>query len=289
MEAQYWMHGILQGLSDLRDISSRDSIYSTSPYNLDELECDNVGPYLGAANYALLCANKVNLLDSTTWHGVPEVRTSRDQSVHENGSRSRTWLIKMLSPLLFSAPDVHLRTFGKMWVDCVDIGSTLSGIPSPVQVACYLSIVSSLGGILLGLPPPPTEQDPYSSTFRSHPMLGLEALAILYSLPLHTPFVGNGLRSWWVSRGIAFYATNTKNRAIMVAAWAIFVGLIGWCIVDGLGPFTRIMSRGVVGSGGAVNAEPRTSTKEFYDFGERGRAGSRAHLYPPCITVPYDQ
>jgi hypothetical protein len=23
----------------------------------------------------------------------------------------------MLSPLLFSAPDVHLRTFGKMWVD----------------------------------------------------------------------------------------------------------------------------------------------------------------------------
>jgi hypothetical protein len=50
------------------------------------------------------------------WHGVPEARVCRNQSVH--GERKhKTLLIKILSPLLFSAPDVHLHTLEKMWVD----------------------------------------------------------------------------------------------------------------------------------------------------------------------------
>lgn len=51
------------------------------------------------------------------WHGLPEARIYRDKSVHQESKRHKTWLIKVLSPLLFSAPDVHLKTIEKMWVD----------------------------------------------------------------------------------------------------------------------------------------------------------------------------
>lgn len=31
----------------------------------------------------------------------------------------KSWLIKLLSPILFSAPDAHLRSLEKMWIDGV--------------------------------------------------------------------------------------------------------------------------------------------------------------------------
>jgi hypothetical protein len=49
--------------------------------------------------------------------GQPEARLNRDQSVHGTRSNQRTWFIKTISILLFSAPDVHLKTLQKMWVD----------------------------------------------------------------------------------------------------------------------------------------------------------------------------
>ena len=51
------------------------------------------------------------------FHGQPEARLNRDQSVHGVRTNQRTWFIKTISIFLFSAPDVHLRTLQKMWVD----------------------------------------------------------------------------------------------------------------------------------------------------------------------------
>ena len=51
------------------------------------------------------------------FHGQPEARLNRDQSVHGTRTNQRTWLIKTISIFLFSAPDVHLETLQKMWVD----------------------------------------------------------------------------------------------------------------------------------------------------------------------------
>jgi hypothetical protein len=51
------------------------------------------------------------------FYGQPEARLNRDQSVHGTRTNQRTWFIKALSIFLFSAPDVHLRTLQKMWVD----------------------------------------------------------------------------------------------------------------------------------------------------------------------------
>ena len=51
------------------------------------------------------------------FHGQPGARLNRQQSVYGNRTNRRTWFIRTISIFLFSAPDVHLETLQKMWVD----------------------------------------------------------------------------------------------------------------------------------------------------------------------------
>ena len=51
----------------------------------------------------------------------------RDQTVYDKPSRERSLLITILSPLLFLAPDVHLREMEKLWTDEVIIESVWRG------------------------------------------------------------------------------------------------------------------------------------------------------------------
>jgi hypothetical protein len=51
------------------------------------------------------------------FHGQQGARLNSDQTVHGDNSRKRTIMIGFLSPLLFFAPDVHLRTLEGIWVD----------------------------------------------------------------------------------------------------------------------------------------------------------------------------
>ena len=53
------------------------------------------------------------------FHGQPEARLNRDQSVYGTRTNNQTWFIKTISLFLFSAPDVNLKTLQKMWVDNV--------------------------------------------------------------------------------------------------------------------------------------------------------------------------
>ncbi|RXW22047.1 hypothetical protein EST38_g3803 [Candolleomyces aberdarensis] len=135
VEAQYWYHGVLypctiklapEHVFELRDIilhylgDIMTSHYSTSPYTPSELntmlsQVNNLRKNLDHTS----SPGAVNLLTRQkflNWHGVPEARIYRDQSVY--GERThKTLLIKTLSPLLFSAPDVHLKSLEKLWVD----------------------------------------------------------------------------------------------------------------------------------------------------------------------------
>ncbi|RXW15951.1 hypothetical protein EST38_g9904 [Candolleomyces aberdarensis] len=252
---------------ELRDVilhylgDTMTSHYSTSPYSASELNTmlgqannlqKNVGrsspgsvnllsrmmhifgansqsfvSYLGNTHHQPIPARQKFL----NWHGVPEARIYRDQSVHGEPERKhKTLLIKILSPLLFSAPDVHLASLVKMWVDGLmhgpvwreaigklneewqefilyatvllnanvaylaiqSIDTNQPGYRSPVQLGCYLSIVASIGSIILGLLLLRQNRTRIHGTMdevnaflqaRSHPRLGLESLAILYSLP----------------------------------------------------------------------------------------------------------
>ncbi|KAG6915529.1 hypothetical protein DXG01_011026 [Tephrocybe rancida] len=51
------------------------------------------------------------------YHGQYGARLNQSQSVHNNKKRKHTPLIKSFSPLLFSAPNTHLRTLEALWID----------------------------------------------------------------------------------------------------------------------------------------------------------------------------
>ncbi|KAF6764223.1 hypothetical protein DFP72DRAFT_416920 [Ephemerocybe angulata] len=301
LEAQYWSHGMLypstvqvteDAVADLRDVilhyigDATTSRYSTSPYNLPDLYQmlgqvnsleKNAGPRFQGAS-SLLC--RLMWVFSRqrfyNWHGLPEARIYRDQSVHGKKLRHKTLLIKVLSPLLFSAPDVHLKSLEKMWVDGIMHGAVwLESIKklndewqefilyatvllnanvaflaiqsidrnepdyrSPVQVASYLSTVASIGSVILGLlllrqnrtKANATADDVCAFlTARSHATLGLETLAILYSLPY-------ALLLWGMVSFLAAFAwncfdtSNIATRTIMGAAWVAFAVLVLWCV-----------------------------------------------------------
>lgn len=50
------------------------------------------------------------------FYGQPAVRLARNLSVHGDDDR-HTLLIRILSPILFSAPSHHLKSLRKIWVD----------------------------------------------------------------------------------------------------------------------------------------------------------------------------
>ncbi|KAH9171923.1 hypothetical protein EDB89DRAFT_1029604 [Lactarius sanguifluus] len=55
------------------------------------------------------------------FHGQKCARLERDKTVYADASRERTLLITLLSPILFLAPEVHLRELEKLWTDEVII------------------------------------------------------------------------------------------------------------------------------------------------------------------------
>jgi len=109
---------------------------------------------------------------------------------------------------------------------------------TPAQVASYISIVTSIGSIIVGLllvrqyrvkPKETVEEAANFLSSRTHATRGVETLAILYSLPY-------ALLLWGMLTFLcAFSIENfiTKDRAPIYAtgvAWVIVGCLILWCI-----------------------------------------------------------
>jgi len=124
-------------------------------------------------------------------YGQQGARLDRDQSVYSSSVYSKTLLLTALSPFLFWAPDDHLQTLEKLWVDrllhhdawirfidklqaesqqfiliatfvlnanmaflsiqSVDNGGNTVFNRSAAQIASYISIVASLGSVTLSL------------------------------------------------------------------------------------------------------------------------------------------
>jgi hypothetical protein len=57
------------------------------------------------------------------FHGQRHARLVRDKIAYDKPSCKRSILISLLSPLLFLAPEVHLREMEKLWTDDIDIES----------------------------------------------------------------------------------------------------------------------------------------------------------------------
>ncbi|CDO70476.1 hypothetical protein BN946_scf184569.g19 [Trametes cinnabarina] len=211
-------------------------------------------------------------------HGQTHARLGRDQSVYNTAKQPRTALIKLLAPLFFNAPEVHLRGLEKIWIDNIIAIQPWSGfigklqnewqefvlyatvllnanvaflaIPSvddgsshltPPQISSYLSIVASVGSILLGLllirqhrvksKETADEAWRYLSS-RKHPTLGLETLAIIYSLPY--ALLMWGMVTFLLAFSFECFANADKAGIYSTAtAWIIVAILVVWTVITG--------------------------------------------------------
>ncbi|KAJ8473668.1 hypothetical protein ONZ45_g16209 [Pleurotus djamor] len=124
------------------------------------------------------------------FHGEPPARLGRDQAIYNDPKRNqRSYLISLISPMLFNAPEVHLRTLNAVYVDEIvyahginkfieklnsewqefilyatvllnanvallaiqSVDGSGEGPKSPIQICSYMSIAMSVGSIILGL------------------------------------------------------------------------------------------------------------------------------------------
>ncbi|KIM46860.1 hypothetical protein M413DRAFT_264641 [Hebeloma cylindrosporum] len=247
MKSLYWLHNeyfpelrpfVVDALQELKDVlihavgDSLTSPWSNTPYNLDNLQkmlslvkdiesSDSRGPGSAVVVYRLLHnfyhERLLNL------HGEKGARLNVNQSIHPE--RKKTFIIKIVSPLLLFGPESHIRKLTEMSVDSLvrrhDWDKLLAdltndwkefalyatvllnanvaflaiqsvddesapGYRSPEQRASYFSVVTSIGAIAIGLllaRHHNTSLDPSFLAYRSASMLGLETLAIMYSLP----------------------------------------------------------------------------------------------------------
>jgi len=166
-----------------------------------------------------------NLIDNQflNFHGQPGARLNLHQSVYGENGKPRSRLMCLVSPLLFSAPDVYLQALDRIWVDYIakfnlwvefmrklntewqefiiidtvllnanvaflaiqSVDNTTNN-RSMAQIASYLSIVTSLGSIITALVlvrQHRTKNIRDAHQVVAHFNAGTERLAIVYSLP----------------------------------------------------------------------------------------------------------
>ncbi|KAH8987898.1 hypothetical protein EDB92DRAFT_1801018 [Lactarius akahatsu] len=102
---------------------------STLPYDADTMQkmIRLVRNAKGTLPGHLLSVSQARLLSFFAhwrflyFHGQKCARLERDKTVYAGANRERTVLITFLSPVLFLAPEVHLRELEKLWTDEVII------------------------------------------------------------------------------------------------------------------------------------------------------------------------
>ncbi|KAJ7754473.1 hypothetical protein B0H16DRAFT_1542487 [Mycena metata] len=305
LEAQYWCHCELYPRSfavtheivdELRDILLHalgdliTSATSTVSWKVDDLNTmiklvDGLGKNVGKnadKKFTGTCLVGRLMRDFVrarvyNYHSTPGARLDIGHSVYGTVHK-RTLLIKILSPLLFYAPDFHLVGLETIFSDglirnrgwsefimrlnnewqeftlyatvvlnanvaFLSIQSVDQGGPadsrSPAQISSYLSILTSIGSVIIGLllAKQNRNQDrgtaPDAARFiytRTHPTLGLETLAVLYALP-YSLLIWSMVSFLAAFSFMCFENSDLLTRSMVAVLWAAVAVLILWCIV----------------------------------------------------------
>ncbi|KAI0356096.1 hypothetical protein OH77DRAFT_1401749 [Trametes cingulata] len=301
VEAKYWLHcemyphkhqmseetfTELSGMLTFASIDVITSMTSTVTYRADDVHrmigLVKSAKAVAKTDYATVTvARLMNLFVHQRFlnlYGQTYARLGRDQSIYNTTKHRRTPLIKLLAPLFWNAPGVHLRGLEKIWIDGIIAIQPWSGfigklqnewqefvlyatvllnanvaflaIPSvdngndqltAAQISSYLSIVTSVGSIVLGLllirqhrvKSKDTADDAWRYlSSRKHPTLGLETLAIIYSLPY--ALLMWGMVTFLLAFSFECFGTPDKVGVIMTASvWVAVAILVCWCIYTG--------------------------------------------------------
>ncbi|KAJ7359247.1 hypothetical protein DFH08DRAFT_686330, partial [Mycena albidolilacea] len=210
------------------------------------------------------------------FHGEPGARLNADQSVHDR--HKQTMFIKILSPLLFYAPNFHLSRLHTISIDgliryrewpeffmglnsewgefilyatvvltanvaflaiqSVDSDGNNVHNRSPTQLSSYLSILTSIGSIIMGLLLGNHHRDQVRVSIseaanflfnRTRPTLGLETLAVMYSLP-YAMLIWSMISFLVAFFFMCFEGSDLLTRTLVAVVWIGVALLILWCV-----------------------------------------------------------
>ena len=122
------------------------------------------------------------------FHGQRHARLERDKTAYDEPKRVRSILISLLSPLLFLAPEVHLREMEKLWTDDVIIESVWKKFMS--------RLLGEWNGLILWV--------------RSHVSLDLERLSLTRPFTQSTVMLTVSV-SFLAVPGVTLYSLATDN------------------------------------------------------------------------------
>ncbi|KAJ7893577.1 hypothetical protein B0H13DRAFT_2527448 [Mycena leptocephala] len=198
------------------------------------------------------------------FHGEPGARLNVDQSVYATVPK-RTLLIKLLSPLLFYAPDFHFVGLQKLYTDglvrhrgwaefitrlngewkeftlyatvvlnanvaflaiqSVDNNGAQNPNRSPAQISSYLSTLMSIGSIIIGLLLVKQNRAKFISS-QEH-----QSHAILYSLP-YAMLIWSTVSFLTAFLFLCFEHSNLVTRTLVAVLWAVVAALILCCLLS---------------------------------------------------------
>ncbi|KAF7360384.1 hypothetical protein MVEN_00768200 [Mycena venus] len=277
------------------------------------------------------------------FYGEPAARLNIGQSVYATRQK-RTMLIKTLSPLLFYAPDRHLSNLGKIYHDgltrsrewsdfiarltkewsditlyttmllnanvgflaiqSVDNNGEAHYMRSPMQISSYLSMLTSIGSIIIGLlltkqtrdrdRAPASEAATFISN-RTHPTLGHETLAVLYSLP-YAMLIWSMVSFLAAFSFMCFVRSSALTRALITVVWIAVAALIMWCVSNsfensdwdwlrGLLCWRRSAAMDAAGDADATNGE-NSANEEGQASGARESRNWDWTVYTSASFVP---
>ncbi|KIY47429.1 hypothetical protein FISHEDRAFT_74728 [Fistulina hepatica ATCC 64428] len=301
LEAQYWEHCSLfpstltltaELLTEVRDMiihymgDSLMSVTSTAPYDRDELSTmlglvGSMESHLSSksSNHIMLGSTRIcgMIMSQLVYqryihhHGQPSARLERNQSIFEDGVPQKGWYIYVVAPLLFFAPEMHVRSLSELYTDGVVFQSSWAvfinklnsewqeftvldtvllnanvaflaiqsvdngdnGHRSWIQIASYISVVTSVGSIIIGLMLMRMNRmkSRDTATMASNFLLRhpLSKLSMLYSLP-YALLMWSTLSFLVAFCELVFTGMEPRVWSSVGPLWLIVIILIGWNI-----------------------------------------------------------
>ncbi|KAJ7801222.1 hypothetical protein B0H13DRAFT_672457 [Mycena leptocephala] len=214
------------------------------------------------------------------FYGEPCARLDKTQSVYGNVPR-HSLLIRIIAPILLNAPLTHLRMFEEVYADekvsyvqwrriielldqewqqltlfatvLLNADIAFLAIPtvdngehaprSAAQIATYVSVLASLGSVVVGLFLSRLNRDRRDAEdyvdeaadylalhYASH--FGFEPLAILYSLPFSL-LIWGAFAFLVAFLDMCFQKSNTFTRSLVASASFVTIFGIVWCFAQG--------------------------------------------------------
>ncbi|KAH0579352.1 hypothetical protein H2248_003492 [Termitomyces sp. 'cryptogamus'] len=143
------------------------------------------------------------------YHGEYGARLDSLQSIYSDGSPGRTWLIEIFSPLLFFAPNVHLKDLHELWVDKITI--------KPRWMKFFVKMNGQWGEHIVHVGA--NLMEPYTNLMKRKASILLNANVAFLSIPSNDPSNDSSiLRSTRTAAQIASYLSVVASFASMLLA-----------------------------------------------------------------------